>query len=50
MKVESLTLRRMVDLQDRAPCHSLALEMSDGNRSEGPVLRLSRCMGNASWS
>jgi hypothetical protein len=39
---ERWALRRTVDVQDWEPCHSLAPEMSDGNRSEGAVLRLSR--------
>jgi hypothetical protein len=38
--VKRLTLRGMVDLQNRVPCHSLAPETSDGDRLEGPVLRL----------
>jgi hypothetical protein len=38
--VERLTLRRTVDSQDWVPYHLLAPETSDGNRLEGPVLRL----------
>jgi hypothetical protein len=40
--VEEMALKRTNDLKDRVLCHSLALETSDRNRSEGPVLRLSR--------
>jgi hypothetical protein len=38
-------LRRMDDLKDRVLCHLLAPETPNGNRSEGPVLRLSRYKG-----
>jgi hypothetical protein len=34
-------LRRTDDSKDRALCHSLAPEIADGNRSDGPELRLS---------
>jgi hypothetical protein len=44
--VEILTVRRMIDSQDRVPCHSLAPEMSDRNKSEGPVWRLPRYTGD----
>jgi hypothetical protein len=46
-EVEKQTLRRMADLQDRVPCHSLAPETSDRNRSEEPVLSLPRYRGDA---
>jgi hypothetical protein len=39
---ERWAFRRSGDSKDRALCHSLAPDMSDGNRSEGPVLRLSK--------
>jgi hypothetical protein len=34
---------------NRALCHSLAPETCDGNRSEEPVLRLSRYKRDALW-
>jgi hypothetical protein len=42
-------LRITIDSQDKVPCHLLAPEMFDGNRSEGLVLRLSEVSRRMLW-